>query len=314
MRVAEIEGLRRRSVECGERCEDEEAEAELKSLRARRAEAEARREAETSRQVSELLIGIFKVNNPSEARGETVTARELLDRGAERVRKLASQPAVQGNLLRTIGDAYEELGLHERAQGLYESDLAVRRSLHGPGHPEVAASLNLLAEVANRRGDSARAEKLALRALAIRERTLGSEHLETARSLTTVGISSWLLGNFSSAQARLERSLAIQEKALGTGHPDLVSILNNVAILRWQVGNLEGARPLYEQALAILERRYGERHPTFAATLNNLALVELQAGRQVPASFTSAHSRSAAFCSHPTIPTSRRASTTWAPR
>lgn len=249
-------------------------------VRARRAEAEARREAETARQVSDLLTGIFKVNDPGEARGETVTARELLDRGAERVRgQLADQPAVQGNLLRTIGKAYSELGLYERAQGLYESDLAVRRGLHGEGHPEVAASLNLLAEMANRRGDSARAEALALQALAIRERTLGSESPEVAKALATAGIASWQLGDFKSARARLERSLAIQEKALGPSHPDLAGILNNVAILRWQVGDLGGARPLYERALASLERRHGERHPTVAATLNNLALVESQAAR-----------------------------------
>ena len=249
-------------------------------VRARRAEAEARREAETARQVSDLLTGIFKVNDPGEARGETVTARELLDRGAERVREqLADQPEVQGNLLRTIGKAYAELGLYKRAQGLHESDLAVRRSLHGEEHPEVAASLRLLAEMANRQGDSARAEKLALQALAIQERELGPESLEAAKSLSTAGIAGWQLGDFASARARLERSLGIQEKALGPDHPDLVGILNNVAILRWQVGDLDGARPLYERALRVLERRHGERHPLIAATLNNLALVEFQANR-----------------------------------
>lgn len=252
-------------------------------VRARRAEAEARREAETARQVSDLLIGIFKVSDPGEARGETVTARELLDRGAERVRGLTGQPAVQASLLRTIGDAYSELGLYERAQGIYESDLAVRRSLHGEGHPDVAMSLVLLSDTANRRGDSARAKKLAVQALAIQERSLGLEHLDTAKGLAAVGIASWRLGDFARARAHLERSLAIREKALGPDHPDLVGILNNVAILRWQVGDLDGARPLYERALRIQERRHGERHPLIAITLNNFALVELQAGRNAEA-------------------------------
>lgn len=253
-------------------------------VRARQAEAEARREAETSRQVSDLLIGIFKVNDPGEARGETITARELLDRGAERVREqLADQPEVQGSLLRTIGDAYSELGLYERAHGIYESDLALRRSLHGEGHPEVAMSLILLADMANRRGDFARAEKLALQALATQERTLGPEHPDTAKGLAAVGIASWQLGDFDRARGYLERSLAIREKALGPDHPDLVGILNNVAILRCQVGDLDGARPLYERALRAVERRHGERHPSVAITLNNFALVELQAGRYAEA-------------------------------
>lgn len=249
-------------------------------VRARRAEAEARREAETVRQVSDLLIGIFKVSGPGEASGETVTARELLDRGAERVQEqLADQPAVQGNLLRTIGRAYSELGLYERAQGLFEKDLAVRRALHGEGHPEVAASLTLLAEVASWRGDFARTEKLALQALEIQETKLGLDHLEAARSLAAAGLASLRHGDLAAAQARLERALAIKEKALGPGHPDLGGILDNLATVRWQARDLEGARALYERALALWTRRYGERHPHVAGTLNNLALVEEQAGR-----------------------------------
>ena len=36
-------------------------------------------------QVSAFLVDIFKASDPGEARGETITARELLDRGAKRI-------------------------------------------------------------------------------------------------------------------------------------------------------------------------------------------------------------------------------------
>lgn len=249
-------------------------------VRARRAEAEARREAETARQVSDLLIGIFNVSDPDAARGETVTARELLDRGAERVQgQLADQPAVQANLLRTIGRAYRELGLDERAQRLFEKDFAVRRALHGEEHPEVAASLTLLAEMASRRGDFARSEELALRALAIQEIRLGLDHPETARSLTAAGLASLRRGDLPAAQARLERALAIREKALGPDHPDLAGTLDDLATAHWQARDLEGARALSERVLALRTRHSGERHPDVASTLNKLALIEDQAGR-----------------------------------
>ena len=248
-------------------------------VRARRAEAEARREAETARQVSDLLVGIFKVSDPGEARGETITARELLDRGAERVRALTGQPAVQGKLLRTIGHAYSELGLYERAQGLFASDLAVRRFLHGEEHPEVAESLTLLADLANRRGDFARAESLAVQALAIQERMPGAEPLGVARTLAAAGNADWHAGDLASARNRLERSLAIKEKVLGPSHPDLGGVLNDLAIVHWLGKDLDGARSLYERALPLMERRYGERHPDVAGGWNNLALVEIEAGR-----------------------------------
>src|SRR5690606_20274332 len=42
-------------------------------------------------EVSEFLMGLFAASDPSEARGDTVTAVELLDRGEERVEQLVNQ-------------------------------------------------------------------------------------------------------------------------------------------------------------------------------------------------------------------------------
>jgi non-specific serine/threonine protein kinase/serine/threonine-protein kinase len=44
----------------------------------------ANRQAETARQVADFMEGMFKVSDPSEARGNSITAREILDRGAIR--------------------------------------------------------------------------------------------------------------------------------------------------------------------------------------------------------------------------------------
>src|SRR5262249_1930488 len=48
--------------------------------RALAAEQRARIEAQTSQQVSDFLIGLFEVSNPGQARGNTITAREILDK------------------------------------------------------------------------------------------------------------------------------------------------------------------------------------------------------------------------------------------
>jgi len=56
-------------------------------IRAKRAEAVAQSErdratleAETAKQVSDFLIGLFEISDPNETRGNTITAREILDR------------------------------------------------------------------------------------------------------------------------------------------------------------------------------------------------------------------------------------------
>src|SRR5580658_6218620 len=64
----------------------------------------AKSEAETARQTTNVMVDIFKVSDPSEARGNTVTVREMLDKGAARINKeLAGQPAIQATLKDTLG-------------------------------------------------------------------------------------------------------------------------------------------------------------------------------------------------------------------
>ncbi len=61
-------------------------------------------------------------------RGNSVTAREMLDRGAERIRgDLAEDPLVQAQLMRTMGEVYREMGLFAQAQPLLEQALSLQR-------------------------------------------------------------------------------------------------------------------------------------------------------------------------------------------
>src|SRR5690606_31994173 len=65
-------------------------------VRAQHAERLALEEAATASQVSDFLVQLFRANEPGEARGDTVTARELLDRGARRIdQELGDQPVVR---------------------------------------------------------------------------------------------------------------------------------------------------------------------------------------------------------------------------
>ena len=45
----------------------------------------AEAEAETARQTTRFMLDLFKVSDPSEALGNSITAREILDKGAARI-------------------------------------------------------------------------------------------------------------------------------------------------------------------------------------------------------------------------------------
>jgi eukaryotic-like serine/threonine-protein kinase len=118
----------------------------LQAQRIARERDRANREAEVSRQVQDFLTGLFQVSSPSEARGSTITAREILDKGAKRIEtELSAQPEVQAQLMHTIGGVYRGLGLFGDAETLVERALETRRRVLGPEHRDTLRSIHLLA-------------------------------------------------------------------------------------------------------------------------------------------------------------------------
>ncbi len=101
-----------------------------------RGRAHAEIEAETAKQTTNFMVGLFNVADPSEARGNSITAREIMDKGAARIGKeLTAQPAIQATLMETMGTVYTSLGLYDQAARLLRSALDKRRALYGDEAP-----------------------------------------------------------------------------------------------------------------------------------------------------------------------------------
>ena len=242
-------------------------------IRATRAERVAQTEAETSQQVSDFLVELFEVSDPSEARGNTITAREILDQGAEKITtELTDQPLTQAQLMNTIGRVYTSLGLYGQAAPMLQAALTLRNA-HADDHPDVAESLNDLAYLFARQGKFAEAEPLYQRALTIREQALGPDHPDVGRSLNNLAVLHDTRGEYAEAEPLFERALAIREKALGPDHPDVAESLRGLADQYSTQGKYAEAEPLLERALAIEEKALGPDHPEVAESLTYLAIL-----------------------------------------
>ena len=121
-------------------------------------------ERERAEKVSGFLQDLFAVPDPGQSQGETITAREMLDRGAEQIiRDLEDQPELQAELMETMGRAYRNLGLYAPARNLLERSLAARRAHLDRDDPRIADSLQALAFLLRKTGNDAAAEPLAFR-------------------------------------------------------------------------------------------------------------------------------------------------------
>jgi serine/threonine-protein kinase len=234
--------------------------------------AQAARERDKAQQVAALLIDVFEVADPSEIRGAQVTAREVLDRGVERVeRALGSQPDVQADLLAVLGRVYRNLGLYERATGLTARALDLVAGLQGERSVMAAATRSRLGELLYLKGDYPRAESTLRNALAVQEQSAGPDSPEVALTLNHLGKTLQAEGRLDDAEAALRRALSISTAAYGEWHVQVAEAVTNLGAVMFVRGKLDDAEPLFRRALDIRRRVTGDDHPLVAAALSNLA-------------------------------------------
>jgi len=179
-----------------------------------RALVEAQRERDTSAQLSAFLVSIFDASTPGESRGETVTARELLDRAAARLdRDLETEPEVQADLALAMGEAYGGLGLVEPAQALVERAVQQRRASAGENPIPLANALRRLGRIRATAGALPEGMELMGEAVAILEERAGPNDSALAVTLTTLGRMQVSAGDYEGAHALLDRAERIQRAA-----------------------------------------------------------------------------------------------------
>jgi non-specific serine/threonine protein kinase/serine/threonine-protein kinase len=135
------------------------------------------RERDRANRITDFMAEMFKVSDPNEARGNSVTAREILDKASSEMGKgLARDPEVQSQMMEVMARTYTNLGLYARAHELAKSAFDSRMRLLGPDDPKTLESMTQLGWVLSREGHYPEAEKLEREALAGERRVLGPEN------------------------------------------------------------------------------------------------------------------------------------------
>jgi non-specific serine/threonine protein kinase/serine/threonine-protein kinase len=186
-----------------------------------RAERTARREADSARRVSDFLVELFRTASPDRSRGETVTARTLLDQGTRRIRaELKQDPHVRARLLSTLGNAHLNLGLYDEGLVLLRDALATSESARPRDDLEIARQLRTLAVGLNMANQREEVTSLLNRAIAMAQEA-GATGL-VAACLAQKG--SWFNDTGRPAPADSLVTLAIR-MAESEAHPDTLGLM-----------------------------------------------------------------------------------------
>ena len=232
------------------------------------------RERDRANRITDFMTAMFKVSNPSEARGNSITAREILDKASRDIDTgLTKDPELQAQMMQVMGVVNENLGLYPRAQLLLQQAMEIRQRVLGPEHPDTLVSVNTLANVLYDEGRYAEAEKLDRETLDIRRRVLGSQHPDTLVSVNTLANVLDGEGHYAEAEKLDRETLDTRRRVLGPEHPDTRASMNNLASVLLDEGHYPEAEKLDRETLDIRRRVLGPEDPATLRSVNNLANV-----------------------------------------
>ena len=253
-------------------------------VQATQAEATAVQEAETSRATTQFLVDLFQVSDPwsftpvrSES-GADITAREVLDMGAKRIRNdLQNEPVIQSGLMIAIGRVYMGLGLPDRARPLILDSLELRRQAHPSRHIAIGDSLLALGTLHLINGDYEQAVAAQREGISIYQEAWGDDAFDLAWMLSRFAVTLSNNGDIREAMEVQLHSLEILRAETEPNHFLLGQALNNLGFVQNLLSLKKEALVSFEDAVAALSQT--KARGLYSRALANLAATYMLTGR-----------------------------------
>ncbi|MEO1246437.1 MAG: serine/threonine-protein kinase [Pseudomonadota bacterium] len=281
---------------------------------ARTAATIARLEAAKANETKDFITSLFEFASPDKSLGDRLTARQLLDLGANRVNEeLAGQPVLRAEMLLLLATTYGQLGLYDaalpladRASALYaaerepalEVDALLVRSRLTRLQGEFAAAAVLLEDaekLLDGAGDQARHAALLIErgenlreqaqfepaaaafeaALAIDRARLATPS-EIARDLYRLGTLRFSEGDSARALELLREASQRLTDDNAAETTQHAAIEHDIGVMLIQRGELDAAQAILEHVRATRTTLLGDKHPDLAVTLKELAGIARQ--------------------------------------
>ncbi len=231
------------------------------------------RERDRANRIAEFMKDMFKVSDPSESRGASITAREILDQASTKIDAgLAQDPEVRTQLMDLMGTVYQRLGLYSRAQPLLERAVDTQKRILGPEKRETLVSMSDLAWTLDHEGKYAEAEKLERQALNAQRRVLGSENKETLITMNNLGWT-FLEGGKPAEAEKVDRdAIAIESRVFGPADTLTIAAMSNLGVTLFHEQKLPEAEKVQTEVLELNRRVLGPENPDTLQTMDNLAI------------------------------------------
>jgi serine/threonine-protein kinase len=280
------------------------AGASVATWQAREARAQAQRartEAQAALAVQGFLEKVFTANSADQVdprKARSATARELLDRGAQRIdTELRDAPYARLRLLQILASMYEDMELEEQQLALCRKRLELARELTGPASDETVLAIAAVATALTQQEKRAEAQALLTQGAAIldarkdqtsqarlsielRQATLdlrtdrehgeaaaaravaiarrGPPSVDLSRALELLGQNAYYADHYEIARAALAESIALRESHPQLGASQLFSAYITLGGTQRALGDYAQARASYLHSVDIARKTLAE--------------------------------------------------------
>jgi non-specific serine/threonine protein kinase/serine/threonine-protein kinase len=252
----------------------------LQARRIARERDRANVEAETAKETAEFMVHLFEVADPSEARGKSITANEILDRASQRIETgLGHESLVRARLQLTMSQVYKGLGLYNSSVQLAEHSWVNRRSVLGEDNSETLSSRSEFGDSLRLLGKLDEAEAQLRTTLQAQQRAPGPESLDTLETASRLGIVLYSKGDLKQADSLLRSASEGLRRHGRLGAPVLVDTLQWLGQALRDEDKRQQAVTVQLEALDLAKKTNGDDHPSTLSSLDALGLLYWDLGR-----------------------------------
>lgn len=238
------------------------------------------RERDRANRVTDVMTRMFKVADPNEARGNSITAREVLDKASREIDSgLERDPELQAQLLYTMANVHMNLGLYSTAETQLERTIEIRRRVLGADSLETLRAMDTLALVLYRLGRYDRADRLERQALESLRKLHGSDNPATLAAMNDLGLILLEEGRRDEAERQDREAIALERRVLGPDALLTLTTMNNLAMVLRVTGRYGEAERTFRDVYEGRNRVLGPDDPDTMTARSNLALVLADEGR-----------------------------------
>ena len=242
------------------------------------------REATTNARLLDFVLGLFELPEGASARGETISAKEILDAGSRDLESVIQEDdGTRVRLLEVLGRTYLALGLVDDADAVLSRALVVGAEIDGFRAEPVLFELHRVADQRFDMGQRDRAKALYSTLVAAFEGIEGAGGVRTFECRARLGQILRAEGEYAEALEYLPDALEGLRRAKGDDDEATLAVMLDLALLHVESGTPWAAQELLEECVDRSRRVHGGRADETLEAIQHLAAFRLRNGRLMEA-------------------------------